>query len=73
MPGVGVTTPRLVLRPFTEVDREPFFELRTYPARLGMVHDVDDFDHPGLPGGSPLRHHVPYRVNPSQLVSTLAP
>ena len=26
-----VTTPRLVLRPFTEVDLEPFFELNTHP------------------------------------------
>jgi RimJ/RimL family protein N-acetyltransferase len=31
--------------------------------RLGMTHDpTDDFDHPNLPGGHPLRHHVLYRL-----------
>jgi RimJ/RimL family protein N-acetyltransferase len=30
--------------------------------RLGMTHDPrDDFDHPALPPGHPLRHHVLYR------------
>jgi RimJ/RimL family protein N-acetyltransferase len=28
---VIVTTPRLVLRPFTDMDRAPFFELNTHP------------------------------------------
>ncbi len=32
-----VRTPRLVLRPFTEVDREPFFELHTHPAVVEML------------------------------------
>jgi RimJ/RimL family protein N-acetyltransferase len=31
--------------------------------RLGMSHDAaDDFDHPGLPQGHPLRRHVLYRL-----------
>lgn len=31
--------------------------------RLGMTHDPgDDFDHPGLPPGHPLRRHVLYRL-----------
>jgi RimJ/RimL family protein N-acetyltransferase len=31
---------------------------------LGMIHDSGaDFDHPGLPSGHPLRHHVLYRLN----------
>ena len=31
--------------------------------RLGMTHDPDDdFDHPKLPEGHPLRRHVLYRV-----------
>lgn len=31
--------------------------------RLGMTHDpADDFDHPALPDGHPLRRHVLYRV-----------
>jgi RimJ/RimL family protein N-acetyltransferase len=30
--------------------------------RLGMTHDpADDFEHPGLPPGHRLRHHVLYR------------
>jgi RimJ/RimL family protein N-acetyltransferase len=32
MSGVVVTTRRLVLRPFTDMDRAPFFELNTHPA-----------------------------------------
>jgi RimJ/RimL family protein N-acetyltransferase len=33
--------------------------------RLGMRHDPrDDFDHPSLPEGHPLRRHVLYRVRP---------
>jgi ribosomal-protein-alanine N-acetyltransferase len=31
--------------------------------KLGMTHDPrDDFDHPRLPEGSPLRRHVLYRL-----------
>jgi RimJ/RimL family protein N-acetyltransferase len=31
--------------------------------KLGMTHNpADDFDHPGLPEGGPLRHHVLYRL-----------
>lgn len=31
--------------------------------KLGMTHDPgDDFDHPRLPEGSPLRRHVLYRI-----------
>lgn len=33
--------------------------------KLGMTHDpADDFDHPGLPDGHPLRRHVLYRLRP---------
>lgn len=36
--------------------------------RLGMSHDpADDFDHPDLPEGSPLRRHVLYRLRASSL------
>ena len=32
--------------------------------KLGMTHDPrDDFDHPNLPEGHPLRRHVLYRIN----------
>jgi RimJ/RimL family protein N-acetyltransferase len=31
--------------------------------KLGMTHDpADDFDHPGLPEGHPMRRHVLYRI-----------
>jgi RimJ/RimL family protein N-acetyltransferase len=36
---------------------------RAVMTRLGMTRDpVDDFDHPALPEGHPLRRHVLYRV-----------
>ena len=32
--------------------------------KLGMTHDqADDFDHPALPEGHRLRHHVLYRLS----------
>jgi ribosomal-protein-alanine N-acetyltransferase len=31
--------------------------------KIGLTHDPrDDFDHPGLPEGHPLRRHVLYRL-----------
>jgi RimJ/RimL family protein N-acetyltransferase len=31
--------------------------------KIGLVRDADgDFDHPGVPEGSPLRAHVLYRI-----------
>lgn len=43
--------------------------------KLGMTHDpADDFDHPNLPPGHPLRRHVLYRVGrqrPCSRVSVL--
>jgi RimJ/RimL family protein N-acetyltransferase len=34
--------------------------------KIGMTHDpADDFDHPNLPEGHPLRRHVLYRVRRS--------
>jgi RimJ/RimL family protein N-acetyltransferase len=36
---------------------------RAVMERLGMEHDAaDDFDHPRIPEGSPLRRHVLYRA-----------
>jgi len=38
--------------------------------KLGMTHDPrDDFDHPRLPEGHPLRRHVLYRLKPKSLSS----
>ena len=37
---------------------------RAVMERLGMAHDPSgDFDHPGVPAGSPLRRHVLYRLS----------
>ena len=34
--------------------------------KLGMAHDpAEDFDHPKLPDGHPLRRHVLYRLKAS--------
>jgi RimJ/RimL family protein N-acetyltransferase len=57
---------RLLLRPWQESDREPFHRM-TADARvmekLGMSHSpADDFQHPHLPEGHPLRPHVLYRA-----------
>jgi RimJ/RimL family protein N-acetyltransferase len=36
---------------------------RAVMVRAGMTHDpADDFDHPSVPEGSPLRRHVLYRL-----------
>lgn len=36
--------------------------------KLGMTHNpADDFDHPGLPEGHPMRRHVLYRLRPFEL------
>jgi RimJ/RimL family protein N-acetyltransferase len=40
------------------------FRSRGVMERLGMLRDpVDDFDHPRLPEGHPLRRHVLYRLD----------
>jgi RimJ/RimL family protein N-acetyltransferase len=37
---------------------------RAVMERLGMSHDpADDFDHPAIPAGHPLRRHVLYRLS----------
>src|SRR5689334_12753197 len=37
---------------------------RAVMERLGMSRDpADDFDHPGIPAGHPLRRHVLYRLS----------
>lgn len=45
---------------FTAVGNAPSIAVMR---RLGMTHDpADDFDHPNLPAGHPLRRHVLYRL-----------
>ena len=42
---------------------------RAVMERIGMTHDpADDFDHPRLPAGHPLRRHVLYRLRPPEAV-----
>ncbi len=42
---------------------------RAVMRRIGMTHDpADDFDHPRIEPGSPLRRHVLYRLRPFDLV-----
>jgi hypothetical protein len=37
--------------------------------KIGMMHSAaDDFDHPALPDGHPLRRHVLYRFGCPKLV-----
>lgn len=41
---------------------------RAVMRRLGMTHEhADDFDHPEIEAGSPLRHHVLYRLKAENL------
>jgi RimJ/RimL family protein N-acetyltransferase len=43
---------------------------RRVMVKLGMTHDpADDFDHPRLPEGHPLRRHVLYRVQPASVLA----
>lgn len=40
---------------------------RAVMERIGMTRDyADDFDHPGIEAGHPLRHHVLYRLRAPQ-------
>ena len=49
---------------FTAVGNE---RSRAVMARIGMTHDpTDDFDHPALPEGHPLRRHVLYRIGAAE-------
>jgi RimJ/RimL family protein N-acetyltransferase len=42
--------------------------------RIGMTHDpADDFDHPRLPEGDPLRRHVLYRISRARWEETREP
>jgi RimJ/RimL family protein N-acetyltransferase len=44
---------------------------RAVMERLGMTRDAaDDFDHPNLPVGSPLRRHVLYRLSRERWLAT---
>lgn len=47
---------------------------RRVMAKLGMTHDAaDNFDHPRLPAGDPLRRHVLYRLTREKWVKSFAP
>ena len=47
---------------------------RRVMAKLGMEHDAtENFDHPKLPAGHPLRRHVLYRLTRAKWVNLAAP
>ena len=47
---------------------------RRVMAKLGMTHDAaENFDHPRLPAGDPLRRHVLYRLTREKWVKSFAP
>jgi RimJ/RimL family protein N-acetyltransferase len=53
----------LELRELVSFTAEINVRSRAVMQRVGMRYDpTDDFDHPALPGGHPLRRHVLYRV-----------
>ena len=44
---------------------------RAVMERLGLTHDpAEDFDHPRLPEGDPLRRHLLYRTDPARWATT---
>ncbi len=46
---------------------------RAVMERIGMVRDpAGDFEHPKVPAGSPLRHHVLYRLTPEAVAQSRA-
>jgi RimJ/RimL family protein N-acetyltransferase len=70
--GLATEAARAILRHARNALRLPEVVSITVPAnvrsrrvmeKLGMTHDpVEDFDHPQLPPGHPLRRHVLYRL-----------
>lgn len=54
---------RLGLREIVSMTTPANTRSRKVMVRLGMTRDpADDFDHPNVPGDSPLRRHVLYRI-----------
>jgi RimJ/RimL family protein N-acetyltransferase len=46
---------------------------RRVMAKLGMTHDAaENFDHPKLPAGHPLRRHVLYRLTREKWLNSIA-
>jgi len=59
---------RLGLKEIVSFTARTNLRSRRVMERIGMTHrSADDFDHPGLPPGHPLRPHVLYRIVHSQL------
>ncbi|HEY2108896.1 MAG TPA: GNAT family protein [Candidatus Acidoferrales bacterium] len=60
----------LELVSFTAIGNE---RSRRVMAKVGMTHDAtENFDHPGLSAGDPLRRHVLYRVTREKWVDSAA-
>ncbi len=55
----------LALREIVALTAPANLRSRRVMEKLGMTHDpADDFDHPRIPAGNPVRRHVLYRLRP---------
>jgi RimJ/RimL family protein N-acetyltransferase len=80
--GLATEGARALVRHGFEVQRMQELVSFTVPAnrrsrrvmmKLGMTHDPrDDFDHPSIPAGHPLRRHVLYRLKRDDWISANA-
>ena len=62
--AVAFAATGLDLREVVSFTAEANARSRSVMRRVGMHHDrADDFDHPTLPAGYPLRRHVLYRID----------
>ena len=61
--ALGFAFERLALREVVSFTTTTNVRSRRVMEKLGLTHDErDDFDHPRLPEGHPLRRHVLYRI-----------
>lgn len=63
---------RLPLKEVVAFTAQPNLPSEKVMQAIGMHHDsADDFDHPRLHAGHPLRRHVLYRISREQWLQTL--
>jgi len=68
--AVGLAVERLELREIVSFTVVANSRSRAVMERLGMTHDpADDFDHPLIEAGHPMRRHVLYRLSASAWAS----
>lgn len=74
-PGPWLTTDRLVLRTWHDRDLEPYAALCADPEVMRYfpwTMNRDDFDHPAVDEGHPMRRVVLYRLRADDLRAGLA-